>query len=566
MASTSRYAPYDRSHPPTPPARWAKHPRRPLGSVTAPTLNAQPGPLSKDIKGKGKARDQSGAPDRAAESWRDADALLQHSFTAHRIATFINFPLSSKSSSSRLAAFAKSLRAYLTQQLALGLDPDLRLGRKDKLVTRVEAGYVDVRIGGKAGVRPILIEVELGSDDSAASASTVAPASKSGSRTALFLLLPALDSASDAPAFPLLLVKSPLPALTHLFTTYLSTRHDALLHPLRLAPTTMLNLAESLVLHRDTALEADLAAGETPLATNLTFAFPPTIAREGLSSLTLTLPPALLAPLCTLGGEGGFTAGLAAHLQRTTALPLERLALVRVGAGRGTFVHSGQGAGEASAKVKFFREQRSRHQPLFYGDKAPRTPRMRLFALLAHALLSPFASGTALIAAPYRAYPLPLGPLAPPSPSPFAPLQQTFPAALTQNAAGELVFDRRAFGRSEGDKEICFRDVFGGAASFTLDLSTSLSLVDAAGTPFRLSSGEKTTLNFSRAAYVQGCYPASVWALLRGEVGDVQAGSVGGVAGSVVSDRMVQQGSGLREGELEAALAGEGGRDPTGSA
>ncbi|BGP37487.1 hypothetical protein JCM10449v2_001393 [Rhodotorula kratochvilovae] len=517
MASTSRYAPYDRSHPPTPPARWAKHPRRPLGSVTAPTLNAQPGPLSKDIKGKGKARDQSGAPDRAAESWRDADALLQHSFTAHRIATFINFPLSSKSSSSRLAAFAKSLRAYLTQQLALGLDPDLRLGRKDKLVTRVEAGYVDVRIGGKAGVRPILIEVELGSDDSAASASTVAPASKSGSRTALFLLLPALDSASDAPAFPLLLVKSPLPALTHLFTTYLSTRHDALLHPLRLAPTTMLNLAESLVLHRDTALEADLAAGETPLATNLTFAFPPTIAREGLSSLTLTLPPALLAPLCTLGGEGGFTAGLAAHLQRTTALPLERLALVRVGAGRGTFVHSGQGAGEAGAKVKFFRAK---------------TARMRSFALLTLALLSRLAAGTAPIAAPYRAYPLPLGPLAPPSPSPFAPLQQTFPAALTENAAGELVFDRRAFGRSEGDKEICFRDVFGGAASFTLDLSTSLSLVDAAGTPFRLSSGEKTTLNFSRAAYVQGCYPASVWALLRGEFGGLQVGSVGGVAGS----------------------------------
>ncbi|GAA6048190.1 hypothetical protein JCM3770_003703 [Rhodotorula araucariae] len=322
---------------------------------------------------------------------------------------------------------------------------------------------------------------------------------------ALFVLVSVLDSPPSAvPTFPLLLVKSPVPALTRLVTSYLSTRHDALLHPLRIAPASMLHLAEQLVLHRDTSLEADLATDEMRLATNLTFAFPPAIAREGLSTVTLTLPPALLAPLCTLGA-GGFVAGLAAHVERVTAIPLDRLALVRIGAGRGTM--------------------------------------LQLVLLAALSLFSTLALAAAPVAAPYRAYPLPSS----------APAW--FPAALRETVAGDLVFDRRAFDETEGKREVCFREVFGGAASFTVDLSTFLSLTDAAGTPFHLSTGQKTTLNLSRVAYVQGCYPTSVWGLLRGESGVVvDAGSAGAVGGSVARDRTVQQASGLRAGEVEGLL------------
>ncbi|GJN88123.1 hypothetical protein Rhopal_001079-T1 [Rhodotorula paludigena] len=342
MHSTRRYSPYIRPDHPQPPARWASH-------QTHDTH-----------EGKGKGRQLGHSERTPAEPQREPHVLLQQTFHIDRIATLApTFPLSPTSAtSSRFRAFASALERFLAQQLALGLDPDLRVGRKDQLVKRVEAGYVNLRLGSKDGAvrRPVLIQVELGDENPSSSRASTS------SSTATFILLPSLPedldtSAPGSPAFPLLLSKSASASLTHLFTTFLSTRFDALIHPFRIPPPSMLALLESLVRPGAHSPSSDDNA-PIPLATTLAFAFPPQIARVGLSTLSLTLPPEML-PSLVPGEEGGsFVARLAAHLERHTALPLGALELVRVGAGRGSFVHSGAGgaggAGSGGARVKFF--------------------------------------------------------------------------------------------------------------------------------------------------------------------------------------------------------------------
>ncbi|TNY18282.1 hypothetical protein DMC30DRAFT_403598 [Rhodotorula diobovata] len=153
---------------------------------------------------------------------------------------------------------------------------------------------------------------------------------------------------------------------------------------------------------------------------------------------------------------------------------------------------------------------------------------------------------TAPPAAPYRAYPL-----SAPAPSP-SPVAAPFPAALRQDSTGALVFDRRAFGKSAGEREVCFREILGGMISLSFDLSTSLSLTDEAGTPFRLSTGRKTTLDAARAAYLEACYAPGQWTSLGSW--RFGAGTVGGTSGSVRTNETVDQASGLGTGELAALL------------
>ncbi|GAA5908336.1 hypothetical protein JCM8208_000381 [Rhodotorula glutinis] len=178
-------------------------------------------------------------------------------------------------------------------------------------------------------------------------------------------------------------------------------------------------------------------------------------------------------------------------------------------------------------------------------------------------VLAPFLLvARALAFAPYRAYPLPS--LDTPSPAAPAPTQpsssSTFPAALRQDSAGALVFDRWAFGRSEGEREVCVREVLGSTVSLSVDLLASLSLKDA-GTPFHLSSGRKTTLNATRAVYLEACYEPGAWAAVGRSVSgegaggwSVRAGTVGSTSGSVKTNQTVDQASGLGTHEL-AALA-----------
>ncbi|GAA5928936.1 hypothetical protein JCM3775_006686 [Rhodotorula graminis] len=190
-------------------------------------------------------------------------------------------------------------------------------------------------------------------------------------------------------------------------------------------------------------------------------------------------------------------------------------------------------------------------------------------------VLAPFflvaqALALAPVAAPYRAYPLaPLDSPAPPSPPPSQPSSpSSFPAALRQDSAGALVFDHRAFERSEGEREVCIREVLGGAVSLSFDLLASLSLKDAGGTPFHLSSGRKTTFNATRAVYLEACYEPGAWAAVgrsaSGEGGgagwSVKAGTVGSTSGSVATNQTVDQASGPGSHEL-AALA----NSPTGT-
>lgn len=219
--------------------------------------------------------------------------------------------------------------------MALGGDSELNLGGGDPSITRVEAGYVDVGLHD-SGRRPILIEVDRG-------------ASEESRTTSLFVLLPASASSH----YPILLTKTTYPALATLFITYLSTRHDTFITSLRIPPPSMLSLFESLVQGRDTSFDDDPAARDTIMHTTATFAFPEAIAREGLGALTLTLPPALLAALCTPSCT--FLDTLGAYFQSVTALTLSQLCLVRLGAGRGTFIHSGQGS-EGGAKIKLYKK------------------------------------------------------------------------------------------------------------------------------------------------------------------------------------------------------------------
>ncbi|ORY90714.1 hypothetical protein BCR35DRAFT_105683 [Leucosporidium creatinivorum] len=284
-------------------------------------------------KGKGKAKEQQ----QPVEAWKQAEALIGHSFSVYRLSPLHSFDHGSSRAS--FPAFAKQLKHYLAQQLALGADSELNLGGGDPSITRVEAGFVGAQLHGEEHPNrlPILIEVDRGASDESTT-------------TSLFVLLPS----SSSTQYPILLTKSPLPALTTLLINYLSTRHDTLITPLRLPPPSMLLLLESLVAGRDTSLDDDPVALETIMQTSATFAFPGSIAKEGLGSLTLTLPPALLAAL-TSSPTITFIESLTSHFQQITSLNLSQLFLVRLGAGRGTFVHSGQGAGEGvGAKLKLY--------------------------------------------------------------------------------------------------------------------------------------------------------------------------------------------------------------------
>ncbi|GAA5953735.1 hypothetical protein JCM10213_001953 [Rhodosporidiobolus nylandii] len=351
----SRYTPYcDSPSSPPPVKRWRRStaPLRSTSAANSPA--ASPVARGADVKGKGKAKERAAGRTRHEEAWKGVDALLSQSFTLHRLNFPSSAPFSTAASVADLARFSSVLRTYLRQQLSLGLEPDVAVGEQDTLVERVEAGFLDLPMFGKAGsaVRPVMLEVErnLEGDTQEASTSSAAPTS----RTSTFVFLP---SASESSAYTLLLTKSPSPAISTLVHRFLATRHDATLLPFRIPPPSMLDILEDLVLNRDKSfdgVEAEVEAGDKGLATNLTLAFPSAVAKDGLSTLTLTLPPPIL-PFLSPPTSTSFTAGLSAHLHSITSLSLSALSLVRLGAGRGTFIHSGQGAGEGSAKVKFFR-------------------------------------------------------------------------------------------------------------------------------------------------------------------------------------------------------------------
>ncbi|GAA5919948.1 hypothetical protein JCM6882_000222 [Rhodosporidiobolus microsporus] len=363
-----RFTPYyDPTAPPARPKRWTSS--APLQSTSKHNAPS-PAEGGKDSKGKGKARVSDGLRSRMRQqkAWKGVDALLAQSFTLHRLSALSSPPFSASCTSSDFKRFSSSLRAFLQQQLALGLDADETVKAKDGLVERVEAGFVDLPLFGKSGekVRPVLLEVERSVDADAAEASS---SSGSFSRVSTFVFLPSSTSSPDHP-YPLLLTKSPSPALTTLVHRLLTTRHDASLLPHRIPPPAMLDLLETVVQNRDTDYdEVDVEAGEAGkgLSTTATFAFPKEVAKDGLNTLTLTLPPAILPFLCRAPAASAatsssspappssFTSALSLHLHTLTSLSLSSLFLVRFGAGRGTFVHSGQGAGDAGARVKFFR-------------------------------------------------------------------------------------------------------------------------------------------------------------------------------------------------------------------
>lgn len=246
------------------------------------------------------------------------------------------------SSQRSLVTFAKQLKIYLAQQLALGGDAELNLGGGDPSITRVEAGYVDVALHGD-GRRPVMIEVDRAS-------------SQDSRTTSLFVLLPSSTSSH----FPILLSKPAIPAIAALVIQFLSTRHDTVIIPLSIPPPKMLQLLELLVQGRDTSCDDDPLASETIMQTSATFAFPDAIAHEGLGSLTLILPPPLLAALTRTPRLGipppSFLDALGAHFQSITSLTLSQLCLVRFGAGRGTFIQAGQGGDGVGAKIKLYRK------------------------------------------------------------------------------------------------------------------------------------------------------------------------------------------------------------------
>ncbi|GAA5999045.1 hypothetical protein JCM11641_001166, partial [Rhodosporidiobolus odoratus] len=183
------------------------------------------------------------------------------------------------------------------------------------------------------------IEIERGvcDEDNVASTSSAPPAS----RLSTFVFLPA----SSSSAFPLLLTKSPSPSITSLVHKFLTSRYDATILPFRVPPSAMLDLLTDLVLHRNQSfdeIEGEIAEADKGLATNLTFAFPPSIATEGLSTLTLTLPPPILPFLSSPATS--FATALSRHIHSIASISLSSLFLVRLGVGRGTFIHSGHGA------------------------------------------------------------------------------------------------------------------------------------------------------------------------------------------------------------------------------
>ncbi|GAA6042812.1 hypothetical protein JCM8097_004438 [Rhodosporidiobolus ruineniae] len=352
-----RFAPYvDPDAAPRPPSRW-KHSAPLRSTSTHNRLSTASETPTEDYKGKGKAGESVGGaagPKKLAKAWKDVDALLNQSFTAHRLASVANPPFSSSSSSSDLKQFSTSLRPFLAKGLVGDSLDGTPASSGSSPVKRVEAGFVDLPMFGKEGskVRPVLLEVERGDAEEGTEASTSRAASTSRTSTFIFLPSPSSDD------YPLLLTKSTCPRVTSLVHLYLSTRYDAVLLPYRIPPPTMLDLLETVVQNRDTSFdEVDVEVGEADkgLATSATFAFPAEVAKDGLSTLTLTLPPAILPFLARASASSSFTTNLSSHLHSLTSLTLSSLFLVRFGAGRGTFIHSGQGAGDAGARVKFFR-------------------------------------------------------------------------------------------------------------------------------------------------------------------------------------------------------------------
>ncbi|GAA5836848.1 hypothetical protein JCM11251_005804 [Rhodosporidiobolus azoricus] len=360
-----RFAPYhDPTAPPIAPARWTRP-----GALQSTSKHNSTSPLVGGVVGTGKHKARASASARAAprprKLWKGPDALLAQSFALHRLSPLSSPPFSSSSSSTDFRRFAAALRTFLRQQLALGLGAeDLR--SSDVLVERVEVGFVDLQMFGKEGgtVRPVLLEVDRGEDALASEASTsrIPP-----SRISTFVFLPSSTAASDH-LYPLLLSKSPDLSISNLVNRFLTTRHNAILLPFRISPPAMIDLLENIVQNRDADFdEVDLEAGEAEtlkgLSTTATFAFPVDVAKDGLNSLTLTLPPAILPFLCRPSSPSSpnpsstFASALSRHLHSLTSLSLSSLFLVRFGAGRGTFIHSGQGQGqgEGGAKVKFFR-------------------------------------------------------------------------------------------------------------------------------------------------------------------------------------------------------------------
>ncbi|GAA6042842.1 hypothetical protein JCM8097_004455 [Rhodosporidiobolus ruineniae] len=352
-----RFAPYvDPDAAPRPPSRW-KH-SAPLGSTSSHNkLSTTSETATKDCKGKGKAResvDGTAGSRKVAKAWKDVDALLHQSFTLHRLASIVTPPFSSSSSSSDFKRFSTSLRSFLAKGLVGDSLDGTPSSFRSSAVKRVEAGFVNLGMFGKedSKVRPVLLEVERGDAEEGTEASTSKAASTSRTSTFIFLPSPSSDD------YPLLLTKSTCPRVTSLVHLYLSTRFDAVLLPYRIPPPTMLDLLETVVQNRDTSFdEVDVEVGEADkgLATSATFAFPAEVAKDGLSTLTLTLPPAILPFLAPPSASSSFTANLSSHLHSLTSLTLSSLFLVRFGAGRGTYIHSGQGAGDSAARVKFFR-------------------------------------------------------------------------------------------------------------------------------------------------------------------------------------------------------------------
>ena len=291
-----------------------------------------------DRKGKGKAREET--EEVAVETWRErgtlvfvvdlawgadpalADALLLQSFDLYRISPLSYFPLTPSASKASFTAFASSFKTYLDRQTSLE-DSPRELGIK-----RVQAGLVNARLYESTG-HPILVEVERGAADG-------------GTLTCLFVLLPSSPS-PDSPSYHLLLAHSSSSSLVDSFISYLSTRHDSRITPFRLPHASMARILEN-------ALGKEAPSSDMVL----TLVFPPSITIAGLSSITLTLPPALQSSLLASPPPSSFLDALSTYIHSLTALSLRQLFITKFSTGEGTSLHSGQGS--EGARVKFTTE------------------------------------------------------------------------------------------------------------------------------------------------------------------------------------------------------------------
>ncbi|KAM0751700.1 hypothetical protein T439DRAFT_379799 [Meredithblackwellia eburnea MCA 4105] len=327
-------------------------------------ISNQPLSVSKttNSKGKQKAKQQEQQEQHAqfVECWKDSIALVGLSFNMHKLSQMNDFPITPTTYNPSFETLETSLKVYLDRQIQIddSLGPDF--------IARVQAGFVSCELhrSSRASQLPILIEVERTSpnDDSTTSIST-------------FILLPPSSSHPNpsSATYPLLLSRSSPTSLTTSIINFFSTRFDTFITPFWVPPSATLTLLETLVKNRH-------PASTTP--TSLTLAFPESIASEGLSTLTLTLPPTLVdslqaASLSELdstansslsdrrqhelhdgtgnGSSSSFVAALSTYFKSVTSIDLTQLHLVRFGGGRGTFLHSGySGGGADGAKLKFY--------------------------------------------------------------------------------------------------------------------------------------------------------------------------------------------------------------------